>query len=307
MEIPTITNPDAVIEKEFYILQYNEKYEQVDWVVYELTKEEVLVLVKRKDTIKSDPSITTGSAKPEDYKGCGYDRSHLAPEADMKISTSSMSDSFYISYMSPQHPSLNRGGWSKLESYVRTSAYENEIIYIITGPVLTKDEYPAIGENEVAIPEFYYKVILDNTGDEVKVKVIGFILPNEEASYPPESYEVNIDEVESFTDIDFFPSLPDKDEDLLESFIDLSQWTFKTFNAPQIQEELIVLKDIYWINISTMTRHNSSYKYYEHTKKGYLTTDAMKEKLVLYAKDDLANQLEFLPLFLHYFVFVNLI
>lgn len=42
MEIPAITKPEAVIVKENYTLQYNEKFEQADWVAYELTKSEVL-------------------------------------------------------------------------------------------------------------------------------------------------------------------------------------------------------------------------------------------------------------------------
>jgi endonuclease G len=124
LEIPAITNPDAVIEKDFYILQYNEQFEQADWVAYELTRDEVMGSTDRKDSFKTDTEIGTGSATLADYRGSGYDRGHLAPAADMKMSALSMSDSFYMSNMSPQHPSFNRGIWSKLESYVRTWAYE---------------------------------------------------------------------------------------------------------------------------------------------------------------------------------------
>lgn len=275
IQIPTITNPDAIIVKDFYILQYNEFYEQADWVAYELTREEVLGSIKRKDSFKSDPSISTGSATLEDYKGSGYDRGHLAPAADMKMSSSSMSDSFYMSNMSPQHPSLNRGIWSKLESYVRTWVYENGSVYIVTGPILTKDTYPTIWDNEIAVPEYYYKVILDYTHPELKD--IGFILPNGKVPGNLSSYAYTIDYVEEFTGLDFFPSLPDQDEEKLESSYDISLWTFKTFTAPKV-EEVKVQKDTYWINTSSMTRHNSSCKYNENTKNGYLTTDADEGK-----------------------------
>lgn len=46
IDIQNITNPDAVIEKDFYIPQYNEKFEQADWVAYELTKMKFYVLLR---------------------------------------------------------------------------------------------------------------------------------------------------------------------------------------------------------------------------------------------------------------------
>lgn len=147
----------------------------------------------------------------------------------MKMSSGSMSESFYMSNMSPQVPGFNRGIWAKLESYVRTWAFDNESIYVVTGPVLTKDTYPTIGDNEVAVPEFYFKVILDYTGDEIKA--IGFILPNSKSSTPLQEYAVTVDDVEVFTGIDFYPTLPDTIEESLESAVDTSLWPFKQFTA----------------------------------------------------------------------------
>jgi endonuclease G len=94
----------------------------------------------------------------------------------MKRSYQTMSESFYLSNMSPQAPGFNRGIWSTLESYVRTWADENEEIYVVTGPVLT-GTYSTIGPDQVSVPEYFYKAILDLK--EPDVKGIGFILPNE--------------------------------------------------------------------------------------------------------------------------------
>jgi endonuclease G len=99
---------------------------------------------------------------------------------------------------------------------------KDKSIYIVTGPVLTKTEYPTIGENEVAIPEYYYKVVLDYTGPEIKA--IGFLLPNEKATQPLEAYAVSVDEVEAFTGIDFYPLLPDDKEGEIESAFEVSLW-----------------------------------------------------------------------------------
>jgi len=59
-----------------------------------------------------------------DYSGNGYDRGYLCPTGDMKLNLTSMSETFYMSNMSPQNPSFNRGIWETLESRVRTWALE---------------------------------------------------------------------------------------------------------------------------------------------------------------------------------------
>jgi endonuclease G len=55
----------------------------------------------------------------EDYKGSGYDRGHLCPAADMTLNKTSMSETFYLSNMSPQMPGFKLGKWSTLEDQVR--------------------------------------------------------------------------------------------------------------------------------------------------------------------------------------------
>lgn len=283
LELPTITNPDAVLEKSFYALQYNEKFEQADWVAYELTRDEVLGQVDRKDSFKPDNSVPTGSATLDDYRGSGYDRGHLAPAADMEMTSESMAESFYLSNMSPQEPSFNRGIWSMLESYVRTWAYDNESVYIVTGPVLTKNEYPTIGRNKVAVPEYFYKVILDYT--EPEIKAIGFILPNEKGTASVQFYAASVDDVEEFTGIDFYPALDDSVEEGIESQFDVRLWSFEGFSSAghiqattlQNQGQVSRETDLYWINSSSNTRHNSSCRYYGNTKNGYYTNELIGE------------------------------
>ena len=91
----------------------------------------------------------------------------------MKWSPDAMSSSFYMSNMSPQDPSFNRGIWKKLEEQIRSWAVGNKEIYVVTGPVLTNGPYQTIGINKVAIPKHYYKVVLDYL--EPELKAIGFI------------------------------------------------------------------------------------------------------------------------------------
>ena len=90
-------------------------------VSYKLTKAEVQNQVtKRKDNFRLDPVIKTGSAILADYKGSGYDRGHLAPAGDMAWSKKAMSESFFLTNMSPQVPGVHRGMWRILEEQIRT-------------------------------------------------------------------------------------------------------------------------------------------------------------------------------------------
>jgi len=221
--LPAVNPNDQIINHYAYSLCYSEPHEQAAWVAYTLTKDRVYGTAKRTDNFRPDPKVKTGSASLTDYKGSGYDRGHLAPAADMKWSATAMSESFYMSNMSPQTPGFNRGIWKRVEQIVRDWAVENEEIHVVTGPVL-KGQFKSIGPNKVSVPEYYYKVILDNK--EPEIKGIGLILANTSSDRPIQSYAVTIDRVESVTGIDFFVGLPDDIEEQVESNLDLSRWSF---------------------------------------------------------------------------------
>lgn len=220
LEIPAIRPGDQIVEHLAYTLNYAEKYEQASWVAYELTSEETNKQFERSSKFFTDPDVKTGSANDADYKGSGYDRGHLAPAADMSFSEQTMLESFYYSNMSPQNPSFNRGIWKRLEEKVRDWAVLYKSVYIVTGPVLSDGNISPT--NGVAVPNYYYKVILDY--HSAHIQGIGFIMRNEGANGDLQSYAVSIDSVERFTGIDFFPRLPDKTEGGVESRLCLPCW-----------------------------------------------------------------------------------
>ncbi len=235
LELPA--NPDnlPITRHTGFSLLYDEEHEQPVWVAYHLTQEELYGTDKRKDNFRSDPTIPTESASLADYRGSGYDRGHLIPAADLSWSEEAMSDSFYMSNMSPQAPQFNRGIWSTLEATVRNFADTEGEVYVVTGPILTDGPYETIGQNEVSVPKHYYKVILDYA--EPEFKAIGFVLPNEGSSERVESFATTVREVEQLTSLDFFHLLPDDLEDKLESSYSLSDWQFDTFQASSEQRQ----------------------------------------------------------------------
>ena len=207
-----------LVKHTHYSLSYSEKHEQAEWVFYEINKERILGLVNRTDDFRSDKSISTNSASLEDYKSTGYDRGHLAPAEDFSFSTSAMSESFYMSNISPQHPSFNYGIWKDLEDLVRKWGV-NSTLYVVSGPVFGSC-ISTIGSNNVCIPESYYKVIYDPSGK----KMIAFVIPNEKGTKSLKEYVCTTDSLETITNIDFFPILDDKLERKLESERHTLKW-----------------------------------------------------------------------------------
>jgi endonuclease G len=215
-----------VVKHTYYTLAYSEKNEQALWVFYLLTNNNFNSSIDRSDDFRADPLVKTGSATPADYKDSGTDRGHLCPAADMKIDENSISESFYMSNMSPQLPGFNRGTWNRLEALIREWVSIEDSLYIATGPVF-KDNLGAIGANKVTIPGYYYKVIYDPTKEK---KMIAFLLRNSEKSQKLQLNVVPTDSIEKLTGIDFFAGLPDEIENKLEKNTIKGLWTFDSPN-----------------------------------------------------------------------------
>ena len=230
--LPAIEPADCIIRHQNYTLSYSEEHEQAEWVAYELTRNEILGQFPRQDAFRSDPLVETGSAALDDYRKSGFDRGHLAPAADMKFDAVAMRESFLLSNMSPQDPRFNRGIWKRLEAVVRQFAYDAGAVHVVTGPVLTESGYRRIGINQVSVPEYFYKVVLDFT--EPELKAIGFVLPNTGSEAPLEVFARSVDEVEDLTGLDFFAELPDHLESALESRTDIDLWDFREFRADSV-------------------------------------------------------------------------
>jgi endonuclease G, mitochondrial len=244
------TTTNWIIEHSYFTLSYSVENKQAEWVYYVLTANMLNGRESRKDKFRPDPKITQGSATLRDYRNSGYDRGHLCPAADMKISATAMSETFYLSNMSPQDPSFNRGIWSSLESVVRNWAATNGKIYVVTGGILT---YPrgTVGSNRVTVPNHFYKVVYAPDQE----KMIALVLPNEKATKHLREYVVSVDSVEKLTGIDFFASLDTLIQSRLESESNHTLWSFEGYRTtPANSEETTMPKQCIGIAITTNER-----------------------------------------------------
>lgn len=206
-----------------YALSHDAELKIPDWVAYHLTKEKVAGAHPRVDRFRPDPDLDPGSRSTNsDYKGSGYDRGHMAPAGAMKWDVRAMSESFLLSNMAPQvGAGFNRGIWKSLETKIRKWTSERGELFIVTGPVFEEGTQETIGENRVAVPSHFYKVIFD----PLRVEVIAFVLRNKKLKTSDlTKFITSVDEVESLTGLYFFSAVEDSVENMIEGTKQSELW-----------------------------------------------------------------------------------
>lgn len=224
LEVPAeLTSvPSQLLQREAYTVSYNKETKLPNWVAWHLTPSRSEGSAKRKDAdFDEDTEVPTPRATDADYYSSGYDRGHMCPAGDNKMTMSAMTQSFLFTNICPQAPSLNRGDWNELELACRKWAKQYGDLYIVCGPILYRQKHKTIGKNKVVVPEAFFKVVL-RMGDEPKA--IGFIYKNEDGNRPKGDYVNTVDQVERITGMDFFPSLPDEIETKVEATANIDDW-----------------------------------------------------------------------------------
>lgn len=220
--LPTSTT-DQIVHHNGYSLSYSEPHEQAEWVAYELKKSHLSNTNHKRPYFEIDKAVKTGAASWRNYKNSGYDRGHLCPAGDRRYTKEAHDETFLTSNISPQEHEFNSGIWNRLEQKVRYWASKYDGVFVVTGGVLN-GEMKTIGTEDVAVPNQFYKVLIDNnTG---KPKTIAFLMPHQDSNKPLYEFVVSIDEIEVLTGIDFFPELDDAIENKLEASRSYKDWSF---------------------------------------------------------------------------------
>ncbi len=214
---------EMVVAHQHFTLSYNEPFEQAEWVAYTLKPEHLTMDERERPFFLEDPKVKTKSADWRNYKGSGYDRGHLCPAGDRRFSEYAYRETFYTSNIVPQENEFNAGIWNSLEQQVRYWCKRYGTIYVITGGIL-EGNLMAIGDEDVAVPEYFYKIIVRGKPD--KPKLLCFLLPHEDSAKPLEQFLIPVDELEALTGIDFFQRLPEAREVVLEKTVERGNWKF---------------------------------------------------------------------------------
>ncbi len=220
--LPTSTT-NQIISHNYYTLSYNEDAEQAEWVAYELKKEHLTTTHRKRPYFIRDKKVSTKSADYRNYKKSGYNKGHLCPAGDRKFSVAAFNETFLTSNITPQKQDFNAGIWNRLEQKTRYWVGKERSLFVITGGILN-DDLVTIGNEKVAVPAYFYKILLDYSQPEIKT--IAFLMPHKESNQPLYKFVVSIDKIESLTTIDFFPALPDELENKLEATSNYKNWSF---------------------------------------------------------------------------------
>lgn len=226
----------TLIVRTGYVLAHNNVDLIADWVSFRLTTAFVDGTEKRpgSSAFKPEPLISASTrAELDDYKGWKgvYDRGHQAASGDSKgRGKTVIRESFFLSNMTPQDSRLNQNKWRLLEDRVQRLAAERGELWVVTGPAFVDDdndglvEYHVIGDNQVAVPTHYFKIVLARAEGLESFESMSFLVPNETIDRPGEDigtvmsdFLVSIDEIENQTGLDFFPEMEDSEEESLEA------------------------------------------------------------------------------------------
>jgi len=133
-----------------------------------------VVKVPRTDDFRADKRIAD-SPTPADYTNTGYDRGHMVPAANAD-EKQEMSDTFLMTNMTPQLPSVNRTAWRLLEDRVRSVPFK----WVVTGAHYSKTP-KRIGKSGVPVPDMLYKVAFFESGN-VAVYIVDNLVPKSQVS-----------------------------------------------------------------------------------------------------------------------------
>ena len=149
----------------------------------------------------------------------------MAPAGDFKWDDGAMWDTFYYTNCCPQDEKLNNGSWNVLENKVRTWARQFGSVFVVTGPIVGQNQNGKIGTHQITVPDAFYKALL--VYKDESYHGIAFLMFNTPTTQRlPESC-LSINELEKISGLDFFPSLDDSIEEIVEDEMDLRFWNIR--------------------------------------------------------------------------------
>lgn len=224
-----------VLDKGFYVINYNDHWRIPYWSAYHLTAEDLKGTARRKDNFRPDLGVPEKVRSTlEDYKGKTFDRGHLAPAGDFTRSEEAMAATFLLSNMSPQYPRTNEGIWQELEGQIRDMIADAGEAWVVTGDAfMSKDSQPANPklwmkrgrQNRVAVPTHLFDAILTRDA-KGRWCAYAFLVPNQptENPNPTLKYRLPVDRLERITGFDFFVGLDTAVQNRVESKVPAWPW-----------------------------------------------------------------------------------
>lgn len=204
---------DIELNYTYYQLCYSPAHRIAKWTKHELTKAQVLGSEPRTSDFRADFRVPNPVSE-FDYSHSGFNRGHLVPAADMRQNLQAMSETFYMTNMTPQDPGFNSGVWNALEAHVRREVLRLGPAVIITAPVLSDAIRYSMIRSNVTIPDRFYKIIYFPESQTMQA----YLVPNKHAQgLSFRNFQTTVRQIETLTGFDFFHELSDELEAILET------------------------------------------------------------------------------------------
>jgi endonuclease G len=98
-----------------------------------------------------------------DYTNSGYDRGHMAPNADFNNTRENALATFFIANIWPQTPEVNRVIWLKTENTTRELAKQ----YLYVKVIIIVDEFSGKKVKDISVPLVFKRRVYDLYSDEL--------------------------------------------------------------------------------------------------------------------------------------------
>jgi len=249
----------CILNQQDFVTGYSTSLHLPLWVAYTLHGEKSSQFSKRRNCFRRDIRLTDMQASHcTDYSRSGFDRGHMAPNADFDtfdVNDESVMNSFLLSNIAPQLHGFNAGIWLFAEKMVRDLSVTFSSVNVISGAIFDEDADGQRDEDStitrwlkndtssVAIPTHFYKIIVRCDTDKKsyhkvpecqgRLDVISFVLPHVAKQPCPmhqssEEYllqnTARVRDIELLTGISFFSGLPPAEQARLKTISPSKLW-----------------------------------------------------------------------------------
>lgn len=202
-----------------FSMEYSNAHKHPWWVAFTFDNVTNKKNTDRTDKWGNDPYVDAAYRTYSSDYSAPYNRGHLCASADRTYSREANIQTFYYSNMSPQIVKFNSGVWNNMETSVRKYAEglgAKDTLYVVKGGTLNDNQLLEYTGNHVAVPRYYYMVMVLLKNGTYKGMAY-WIDQKNYSDTKAASYRTTIDKVEEQTGIDFFPNLPDNIETEVEA------------------------------------------------------------------------------------------
>ena len=129
----------------------------------------------------------------------------------------------YMSNIAPQHHRGFNGPpglWWKLERWIQDElvAEQGREVWVFAGCLFGPGQHERVGRhNNISVPPMFYKIVITQTSDPDFPTILAFLFPHHRSAHGEiEDFLVTVDIIEALAGLDFFNTLDDEKEILLE-------------------------------------------------------------------------------------------